>query len=125
MPRSVRTEGYSRRHRFHARGSYGPVLRSPRKARGRLAVVHATPAPGGISRLGIALTRRTLPQATDRNRVRRLVREVYRRHVVKQSGLDCVVTLRDAFRPADLAALKDEVTALFEQLQSETPPARA
>jgi len=125
MPRSARTEGYSRRHRFHARGSYGPVLRSPRKARGRLAVVHAFPAPGGISRLGIALTRRSLPNATDRNRVRRLVREVYRRHVVKQAGLDCVVTLRDAFRPADLPALKDEVAALFEQLRSDAPPRAA
>ena len=83
--------------------------------------MHASPAPGGISRLGIALTRRTLPNATDRNRVRRLVREVYRRHVVKQSGLDCVVTLREAFRPADMPALKDEVAALFEQLRAEPP----
>ena len=121
MPRSVRTEGYSRRHRFHARGSYGPVLRSPRKARGRLAVVHASPAPGGVSRLGIALTRRSLPNATDRNRVRRLVREVYRRHVVKDSGLDCVVTLRDGFRPAEMQALKDEVAALFGQLGTQSP----
>ncbi|HUL96287.1 MAG TPA: ribonuclease P protein component [Usitatibacter sp.] len=124
MPRSARTEGYSWRHRFHARGSFGPVLRAPRKARGRFAVIHASAAPGGISRLGIALTRRTLPNATDRNRVRRLVREIYRRHVVKHSGLDCVVTLRDAFRPTDMQALKDEVAALFEQLRAESSPAR-
>ena len=37
MPRGARKEGYSRRHRFTARGSFGPILKGSRKLRGRFA----------------------------------------------------------------------------------------
>ena len=121
MPRSPRVEGYSRRHRFGTRGSFGPVLRSARKARGRFAVVHALPARGGPSRLGIALTRRNVPQATDRNHLKRLVREAFRRHALKSAGLECVVTLRERLDAANVAGVMDEIRALFDQLATAGP----
>jgi ribonuclease P protein component len=116
MPRSARREGYSRRHRFTARGSFGAVLRGSRKLRGRFAVLHVVPARELHSRLGIALTRRLVPASSDRNRVKRLVRETFRRHVVKQSGLDLVITLRQRFEPGDMAPIVAEISSLFDQL---------
>ena len=116
MPRSARIEGYSRRHRFGARGSFGPILRSARKARGRFAIVHALPGRGGPSRLGIALTRRNVPLATDRNHLKRLVREAFRRHALKSTGIDCVVTLRERLDAASVAGVMEEIHALFDQL---------
>jgi ribonuclease P protein component len=118
MPRHARKEGFSRRHRFAQRGSFGPVLRSPRKIRGRLAVVHAVTGAGTGSRLGIALTRRLVPSSVERNRVKRMVRETFRRHEVKDAGLDCVVTLRSRFDPATAEELRAEVAALFDQLRN-------
>jgi ribonuclease P protein component len=123
MPRSARNEGYSRRHRFAARGSFGPLLRGGRKARGRFATIHTAPRRGGFSRLGIALTRRNVPLASDRNRLKRLVREAFRRHPVKSSGIDCVVTLRERLDAASVAGVLDEIRALFDQLA--TPETRA
>ena len=117
MPRGARTEGYSRRHRFTAQGSFGPVLKGSRKLRGRFAILHAIPARTSHLRLGIALTRRLVPASTDRNWVKRLVRETFRRHVVKQSGLECVVTLRQKFAAEDVPAVIAEVASLFDQLQ--------
>jgi len=116
MTRSARKEGYSRRHRFAQRGSFGPVLRTSRKVRGRFAVLHVVPGRDSHSRLGIALTKRLVASSTDRNRVKRLVREAFRRHVVKSSGLDCVLTLRQRFVPGDLEAIAAEVGSLFDQL---------
>jgi ribonuclease P protein component len=116
MPRNARKEGYSRRHRFTARGSFGPVLRGSRKYRGRFAILHVTPAPDAHARLGIALTKRLVPASTDRNRVKRLVRETFRRHVVKQSGVDCVLTLRQKFAAADLTPMVAEIASFFDQL---------
>lgn len=116
MARGARKEGYSRRHRFTARGSFGPVLKGSRKLRGRYAILHVAPARNSHSRLGIALTRRLVPASTDRNLVKRLVRESFRRHVVKQSGLECVLTLRQKFAAADVPAVIAEVVSLFDQL---------
>lgn len=121
MPRHARKEGFSRRHRFAQRGSFGPVLRTPRKIRGRLAVVHAVTGAGAVSRLGVALTRRLVPSSLERNRVKRMVRETFRRHEVKDAGLDCVVTLRSRFDPATAEELRAEVAALFDQLRKPDP----
>jgi ribonuclease P protein component len=79
-------------------------------------VVHAGAGRRGISRLGIALTKRLVPLATDRNRVKRLVREVFRRHALKAVGLDCVVTLRRKWQRSDRPAFESEILRLFDQL---------
>ncbi len=116
VPRDVRTEGYSRRHRFSARGSFGPVLRSNRKLRGRLTILHVAPGLLPVSRLGVALTRRLVASSVDRNFVKRALREAFRRHPVKQSGLDCVVMLRVRYEPGQAAALVAEIHGHFDQL---------
>jgi ribonuclease P protein component len=116
MPREARKEGYSRRHRFSVQGSFGPVLRGSRKLRGRLAILHVAPGRSGQSRLGLALTRRLVPLSVNRNRVKRLVRDAFRRHVVKHAGLDCVVSLRERFDDTQAAPLAAEIQTLFDQL---------
>ena len=117
MARSPRQEGFSRRHRFTARGSFGPALRSPRKVRGDSLVLNLVEGRG-VSRLGIALTRRMVPLATDRNRVKRLVRDVFRHHEVKGRGLDCVVALRKPFDAVCAPALRAELASLFDKITS-------
>jgi len=116
MTRDARGEGLSRRHRFTARGSFGELLRAGKKVRGPSLVVHAAPSRTPDSRLGIALTRRLVASSVDRNRVKRAVRETFRRHPVKRDGLDCVVTLRIRFAGGPLAALRSELGGLFDHL---------
>ena len=117
MPRGERVEGYPRRHRFTTRGSFGPVLKDGRKIRGRLAVLHVSPAPAGVSRLGVALTRKLVSLASQRNRVKRGIREAYRRHPLKASGLDCVVTLRERVREETIREVVAEVASLLDEAQ--------
>jgi ribonuclease P protein component len=116
MSRSARKEGYSRRHRYDAHGSFGDVLRGPRKVKGRLAVIHVIAGRSSDSRLGLALTRRLVPRSVDRNRIKRMAREAFRRHALKDAGLDCVVALRTAFEAGQAAAIRDEIRTLFDQL---------
>jgi ribonuclease P protein component len=118
MARSPRPEGFSRRHRFRARGSFGPALRSPRKLRGNTIVIHIVEATGNAARLGIALTRRLVPQSVDRNRLKRLVRDEFRHHAVKYRGVDCVVALRKPFDASLAPALREEFRQLLDQLAS-------
>lgn len=65
-----------------------------------------------IARLAQIVPKRFAARAVDRNRVRRIVREVFRLRQQKWSGYDCVFRLRAAFDPAKpiadvLAALLD------------------
>jgi ribonuclease P protein component len=116
MARSPRAEGFSRRHRFSAHGSFGAALRSPRKFRGNTIVLNVVEGRGGMARLGIALTRRLVRLAVDRNCLKRLVRDEFRHHEVKKRGLDCVVALRKPFDGSDAPALRIELRQLFDQL---------
>ncbi len=50
------------------------------------------------------------------NRVKRLVRDTFRRHMVKHSGLDCVVSLRERFDAAHAEPVFAEIRNLFDQL---------
>jgi ribonuclease P protein component len=88
--------------------------------RGQLAVLHVTPAQAGHSRLGIALTRRLVASAVDRNQVKRLVREAFRHHAVKHAGYDCVVSLRGRYDAAQAAPIAQEIRSLLDQLSQET-----
>lgn len=46
------------------------------------------------ARLGIIAGKRTLPGAVQRNRVKRTIREVFRRHSIKAQQIDLVVMVR-------------------------------
>ena len=113
--REARAEGLSRRHRFAVQGSFGAILRNARKFRSPHVVLHVSAGKPGISRFGIALARRQAPSAVQRNRFKRALREAFRRHPVKRSGLDMVVTVRARFERGEEAAMVLEVLALFDQ----------
>ena len=116
MSRNARKEGFSRRHRFAERGSFGPVLRGPRKIRGRLAMLHVVASHNGLSRMGVALTRRLVPSSTQRNDVKRMAREAFRRHPAKAAGFDCVITLREKLAAESALELRSEIGSLLDRL---------
>ena len=68
--------------------------------------------------MGIALTRRLVPSAVHRNLVKRLVREAFRRHEARRSGLDCVITLRERFDETQAGPIAVEVRELLDKLCS-------
>lgn len=115
MYRAVREEGLSRRHRFSVQGSFGPILRSPLKWRGERVVVHVVSGQPGVSRIGIALTRRHAPSSLLRNRLKRVVRELFRRHALKRSGMDVVVSLRQRVTFEDAPTLRAEIAELLDR----------
>ena len=113
MSRGARKEGLSRRHRFCGRGSFAVALRGPRKLRSSKAVLHVVAGKPGHSRFGLALPRRIAPRSVDRSRIKRLAREIFRRHAVKCSGFDLVFSPRVPFIRADEEEWKRDVAALL------------
>jgi ribonuclease P protein component len=113
MTRGAGEEGFSRRHRFCGRGAFTAALRSPRKYRGRTAVLHVAPGLPMHTRFGLAVAKRFARRAVERNRIKRLAREVFRHHAVKASGFDLVIVLHQSLSPGFEAAWVAEVGALL------------
>jgi ribonuclease P protein component len=115
MPRDARVEGFSRRHRFTVQGSFSAVLRNSRKLRSPHAILHVSPSGmNASSRLGVAVTRRLIPSSVERNRIKRSIREAFRRHPIKRAGLDLVVTFRSRILPGEVSSVVAEVKALLD-----------
>jgi ribonuclease P protein component len=113
MNKGARKEGLSRRHCFIGRGAFTAALRSPRKLRSPAILLHVAAGRPSESRLGLSTPKRLTRRAVDRNRMKRLVREAFRRHVVKTAGLDLVLAPRQPFSRDDEAAWLAEVVGLL------------
>jgi ribonuclease P protein component len=68
------------------------------------------------ARLGIIASKKLLPSATDRNRVKRIIREKFRKNNIKAYRLDIVVMVkRDYSRKVDTHV--DNLEKLFSQVE--------
>ena len=116
MSRGVRREGLSRRHRFLGPESFRPLLRSPRKFTGKLAILHVSPAVTPAARFGLSVGRRAARQAVQRNYIKRRARDAFRRHALKQDPLDVVVTLTARFAPPLVEEFVTELRELMDRV---------
>ena len=78
-------------------------------------LLHVAAGAAGNSRLGLSVPKRQAPRAVDRNRLKRIAREAFRRHAVRDLGLDLVFTSRERFTRAGEKAWRDDLVALLER----------
>jgi ribonuclease P protein component len=69
------------------------------------------------ARLGIIASKKTLPNATDRNRVKRIIRETFRQHNIKICKLDMVVMVRRGYSQK-VDTWIDNLERLFSQVEN-------
>jgi ribonuclease P protein component len=103
---------FSRDERIRRRSEYQKIYDRGIKAHGRLFTLFALPTDLPRGRLGIAATRK-LGGAVQRNRAKRLIREVFRRNK-PVSGVDIIVVPKRELLDASLTALESE----FRQILS-------
>jgi ribonuclease P protein component len=78
-----------------------------------LISVPATVAPG---RAGLVVGRKALPRAVDRNRLKRLLREMLRAARPQACALDLVIRVKRPLRQADLRPAAEEAGALLARI---------
>ena len=96
---------FSRRARLTGRQAFTGVFARPVKSSDRYFTVLARPSDLPHPRLGLAISRKVAKSAVARNRIKRIVRESFRRHQRELGGLDCVVLGRAGSAESDNAVL--------------------
>ena len=102
--------------RLNLRQEYEALLGSKPVGRSRRFLVHVLPNAYSIARLGIIVSKRTVPRATRRNRLKRWVREAFRHQQAQLAGLDLLVRVREDATREEGLFVRQELTRLFSSL---------
>lgn len=68
-----------------------------------------------IGRLGLAVSKKQLRRAVDRNRVKRMARETFRQHE-NLSGFDLVLLCRPGVKGLDKSEIRHKLDTLFDKI---------
>jgi ribonuclease P protein component len=112
-------------HRLRSAADFERVYRSGRRAGDGLFAVNALANEIGVARLGMSVSTRTVGNAVRRNRVRRIIREVFRLRRPTLPPLDFVVTSRPGARAADRPAIETSLERLFAEATRKLSPVPA
>jgi ribonuclease P protein component len=114
---------FRRNERIRRRSEFQQIYAQGRRVQGRFSIVFIMPNAGGPGRLGIAATRK-LGDSVERNRAKRLIREVFRRNKIAP-GFDIVVVPKRELLDASLTLLEaDYRTTVERQLERTGRPGR-
>jgi ribonuclease P protein component len=105
--------------RIRRRPEFEQIYKHGLKAGGRFMTIFLLRNGRPISRLGVAATRK-LGGAVVRNRAKRLVRDIYRRHK-PGPGLDLVVVPRREFLNVELASLEADYQSIVSRRAGRAP----
>ncbi|MEI7673542.1 MAG: ribonuclease P protein component [Deltaproteobacteria bacterium] len=94
MPGSARGFGFPRRFRVLLRRDFNRVFTQGIRYQEGPFIAVCSPNNRDHPRLGLALRRKALPRAVDRNRIKRLAREAFRQKGAILPPLDIVISMR-------------------------------
>jgi ribonuclease P protein component len=104
---------FRRHERIRRRVDFLRVYERGVRIQGRLAILFVFPNDLPVTRLGIAATRK-LGGAVQRNRAKRLIRDVFRRNKIA-AGFDLVVVPRREIADASLTSIEAEYRRSLER----------
>jgi ribonuclease P protein component len=120
IPVSARPYRFLRSHRITKPAEYREIFKSSRRFTESNLILLSRRNRSDTARLGLALSNRWIQGSVSRNRIKRLIREYFRREKNRLKGLDIVVLAR-----GDLHGLDNkQLTRLLERLWSKLEQCR-
>lgn len=81
-------------------------------------MVYVRKNESGFARLGLVVSKKTIPKAVARNYAKRLIREAFRRDFPSEHALDVVVRARRQINPENLAEGRQALAQLLQAMQT-------
>jgi ribonuclease P protein component len=100
---------FGKENRLLNAADYGRVFQEATRSRDKLFTVLCRQNTTNTARLGLAISKKHSRHATARNRIKRIVRESFRRHQQELAGLDFVVMNKPGATIATNAQLFDSL----------------
>jgi ribonuclease P protein component len=82
---------FQKKNRLLDAAAYSRVFKKATRSRDKFFTVLCSDNKNEIARLGLAISKKQCKKASTRNRIKRVIRESFRRKQVELSGLDVVV----------------------------------
>lgn len=117
MSGAISRQGFARQQRLLKASEFEAVYSLRRRVTDSCFAVNFMPNQLGFARLGLAIGARAVGNAVARNRVKRVVRESFRRAAGDLAGIDLVVSARNGARTAHNARLHESLDGLWKQVQ--------
>ncbi len=111
-PQSLRARAY----RLTGQGAFEAVFRAGRRTEGRFLQLVAAPAATRPGRTGYVISRKTLPRAVDRNRLRRKLRELVRALRPAVADFDIILRVKRCANRVEQDAATAEAQRLLSAL---------
>jgi ribonuclease P protein component len=112
-------QGFARPQRLLKGSEFETVYARRRRVADSLFAVNFTANELGLARLGLAVGAKAVGNAVARNRVKRVVRESFRRAASGLTGIDLVVGARNGARTAHNARLRESLDDLWKQVREQ------
>ena len=103
------SEAFDKTCRLLNTAEFEHVFKTGRKNHGKYFLVVACSNNQGSARLGIAVSRKVSTKAVVRNRIKRQIRESFRKNKELLAGLDCVVVARSTASSAENPVLRSSI----------------
>jgi ribonuclease P protein component len=111
------TQRFTKADRLLRSAQFQRVYRQGRQLHSSLFTLFVLRTHGSLTRMGVTASRKASKLAVLRNRSRRLLREVFRRHKVSvPGGWDVVVNVKFPLTQASYAAVEAEFLRLIKKL---------
>ncbi|MBS25314.1 MAG: ribonuclease P protein component [Gammaproteobacteria bacterium] len=107
---------FKKNRRLGCSAEYSLVLSSKIRSHDKLFSVVALKNGGAPGRLGVTVSKRTARQAVNRNRIKRVVRESFRKKQKDLLGLDLVAVARAAASGSENLALFDSLACHWQSV---------
>jgi ribonuclease P protein component len=112
------SQGFSPAQRLLSPAEFTHTFKSGRRHGDSCFTIVVAPGAAPSARLGLAVSRKVSKSAVQRNRIKRLVRESFRKHSKDLPAVDIVVMARPGAAGCDNPRLSASIDALLERTPS-------